>query len=248
MPRSTRKTRGKLRKTRRVHTARYQKGGLVEDYVRLFDSAFGDQWILTGSEAVRLLAEQFGIPHTLRPGDLDVVVVSPDLFYGRSIGPFQRVQTTPERSMQFVSSTGQSFDVITTAKERYVEVPFGSHTIRVIDPVRLLREYESDLDVRGNKRNADIHKIAVLQQIPVLPTYELNSRQRRNRTRNNAASPPRMKPMSFNSPPQTPPRHLQFGGSIPRFASVVINQDPEDYSVPVMVSAEEAKNIFAARE
>lgn len=249
MPRMTRKTRKTRRQTRRHR----QKGGLVEEYTRLFDSAFGDQWILTGSEAVRLLADHFGIGHSLRPGDLDVVVVSPDLFYGRTIGSFQRVQTTPERSMQFINPTGHSFDIITTPKERYVEVPYEGHMIRVIDPIRLLREYESELDVRGNKRNADTHKIAILKKLPMLPTHELNTRQR-TRTNRNVGSP-RGIPLSFNlgtppRTPRTPPRISRqlFGGYIPDPATVVINQDPNDYSVPVMVSAMEAKNIFSARE
>jgi hypothetical protein len=250
MPRSTRKTKGKSRKTRRVRTVRYQKGGLVEDYLGLFDSAFGDQWILTGSEAVRLLAEHFRISHTLRPSDLDVVVVSPDLFYGRFIGPFQRVQTTPERSMTFKSEAGHSFDILTTQKERYVEVPFSGRVVRVMDPASLSREYKSELSMRGNKQNADWQKIFVLEQVlmhPPLPAGEIDTRRRRATNTNRYVGNP-VRSMSLFDNTGTPPRTPQRGGFIPDIATVVISQDPDDYSVPVMVSAEEAKNIFAAHE
>jgi hypothetical protein len=225
-----------------------QKGGLVEDYVRLFDGAFDNQWILTGSEAVRLLAEHFGIAHTLQPGDLDVVYVSPTPFRSRFVGNFARVQDEPMRSMTF-EDAGRSFDLLVEQRspQKYVFVPYMGVQYRVLHPARLLREYQSDLDVRGNKQAADLQKIAILQQVLTheFPEMRMSPVQEREFTPMR-----RMGALSFDGGRTRKSRKTrkQRGGlgRIPSSAIVDIQADP--YSARMLVDADTAANILAARE
>ena len=264
MPRKTRRTR-RVRRSRKTRHGRrsqksYQKGGLIETYAALFDSYFGTDWILTGSEAVRLLAEHFGIGHTIAPSDLDVLVVSKDMFYRDRIGSFVRTVDTPMRSMTFQDPAGRSFDLMTVPKETYVVVPYQGIPVRVKYPAGLLQDYKSELATRGNKQNADWIKIFVLEQVLMrsdLPPTVLDTRVRRNRSMNamnvnNVPVPVSRGPLSFATPPTTPTKPMrsigQWGGlgRIPSTAIVDIQADP--YSARTLVDAETAENILAARE
>ncbi len=233
------------RKTRKTHRRnRNQKGGLVEEYARLFDAAFDNQWILTGSEAVRLMAEHFGIPHTLQPGDLDVVYVSPMEFRGRYVGDFVRVQDAPGRSMTFAQGS-RSFDLLVEQRtpQRYLVIPYMGVPYRVLSPARLLREYRSELDVRENKRNADLQKIAILEQVLRMPLpEEMRMSPVPERVREPTA---RVGRLMFDGGSRR--RKYRGGlGRIPAMATVDIQADP--YSARMLVGVEEAEKILAGRE
>ncbi len=242
MPRKTLRRRSNKHKThRRSRRNHGQKGGLIEDYSRLFDATFGNEWILTGSEAVRILAEHFGIPHTLRPSDLDVVYVSPTEFRSRFVGDLERVQNAPGRSMTFARE-GRSFDLLVEQRtpQRFLVIPYMGTMVRILSPARILREYASELDLRGNKRNADLQKIAILQEVLRRPMpEEMRMSPVPERVREPTA---RMGRLMFDG------GFRQRGGlgRIPTMATVDIQADP--YSARMLVSAEDADKILAARE
>ena len=134
-----------------------QIGGGIHEYKDLFNIVFGSNWIITGSEAIKIYLEFFkkGSLLTFIPNDVDIIVVQSDLFNLSKIGDFSRKQTQPEKSMTFIKDN-KSFDVSTQDTASYYEI----NGYRLIDPKVMLENY------RDNRRNiTDDHKIVALEEI-----------------------------------------------------------------------------------
>ncbi len=178
MPRNTRRNnRRKQRRNTRTRSARKtyrrkQCGGLVEEYETTLNSMFGRQWIITGSEAVRLLTiyHNLASKYPITPGDVDVIYVHNDLFYATEDDDFngyRPVQKRPTQSMTFENEeTGRSFDMLIMDRAQYCEYPIEGRTYRIMDPRQIYREYTDPLT---GYRAKDSIKIQALQEILALP-------------------------------------------------------------------------------
>jgi hypothetical protein len=134
-----------------------QNGGGIQEYKELFTTVFGNNWIITGSEAIKLYLEFFqrGRLLTFMPNDVDIIVVQPDTYNFAKIGDYIRKQSQPEKSMTFIKEE-KSFDISTQETASYYEI----NGYRLIDPKVMLENY---ID---NRRNiTDDHKIVALQEI-----------------------------------------------------------------------------------
>ena len=134
-----------------------QLGGGVKEFTDLFNSYFGNNWILTGSEAIKIYLEHFqrGKLLTFIPGDVDIIVVQTNVITSQRIGDFTRKQSQPEKSMTFENGV-KSFDVTTESASSYYEI----NGYRLMDPRVMLLNYED------NRRNiTDDHKITALKEI-----------------------------------------------------------------------------------
>lgn len=130
--------------------------------VGIFNSIFGDNWVLTGSVAVEIYAYTFGIHYALHSDDIDVLYVAPD-FNRSSFFGFHRVQSAPERSMKYIGPKNISFDLSIVPRVRYIEL----NGIRLLDPRDLLDDYKTYVGNAGRKwkESANYTKIGVLQSV-----------------------------------------------------------------------------------
>jgi hypothetical protein len=134
-----------------------QIGGGIHEYKILFNSVFGNNWIITGSEAIKIYLEFFkrGSLLTFIPNDVDIIVVQSYLFNLTKIGDYSRKQTQPEKSMTFIKDS-KSFDISTQDTVSFYEI----NGYRLIEPKVMLENY------RENRRNiSDDHKIIALEEI-----------------------------------------------------------------------------------
>lgn len=164
--RKQRRQKNQTRKSRYRRRFQRQKGGLIEDYSRMFDIEFEDKWVLTGSEAVCIYASLLGLDSPA-PNDVDVLYASKKPFRENGFNGFQRIQSEPMRSMTFQNNTtGQSFDVMVLhGPIQHYLVPYRGQTIRLHDPEKLYAIFFSELSVRGNKQAANLLKMSVLEKI-----------------------------------------------------------------------------------
>ena len=134
-----------------------QLGGDVHEYKDLFNSYFGDTWILTGSEAIKIYLEHFNLGRllTFTPNDVDIIVVQNDTYNYQKIGDYTRKQDRVEKSMTFIKDS-KSFDITTEKSSSYYEI----NGFRLMDPKVMLSNY------RDNRRNVtDDQKITALVEI-----------------------------------------------------------------------------------
>jgi hypothetical protein len=131
---------------------------LIEQYEGVFNS-LDDQWVLTGSEAVRLLTLHCGIAdkYPIKPNDLDILYVGNEDDLGRYIGGFMR-KGPKGRSMTYENDSGRSFDINVESAVSYYVV----NGVRIFSPMSMLDTYEEDSFIRGAK---DDIKIAALREI-----------------------------------------------------------------------------------
>ncbi len=142
---------------------------------------FGNDWILTGSAAVLLLAAKYNIidnyPNLQMPGDFDVLIPKSKPIEKDTVGNLTRKQNTIEKSMTF---TGHYFSVdinFLSSAPKYVDSIFG---IKLLDPKSLLSYYNDDdeLSTREDKRESDLVKIDILKKISELIEKEkLNNKK-----------------------------------------------------------------------
>jgi len=132
-------------------------GGGVKEFTELFNLYFGNNWILTGSEAIKIYLEHFqrGKLLTFIPGDVDIIVVQPNVITNQRIGNFTRKQSQPEKSMTFENGL-KSFDVTTENGSSYYEI----NGYRLMDPSVMLMNYEDNI-----RNVTDNHKITALKEI-----------------------------------------------------------------------------------
>jgi len=123
-------------------------GGNLTDFISIFNSNFGSDWILTGSQAIQQYLIYFNrldlLPIT--PNDVDIIYINNGLIYKPSINGFTRVQSHPERSMTFKKDS-LSFDVSIQNSEIYYEV----NSLKLVSPKVMLENYEENLDTDNQK-------------------------------------------------------------------------------------------------
>ena len=100
-----------------------QLGGDIKDYLNTFNNEFGSNWVITGSEAIKLFLIHFKRDDLLKfkPNDVDIIVANKDIIYKETIDGFKRQQSQPERSMTFKKDL-KSFDVGTQDFINYYEI------------------------------------------------------------------------------------------------------------------------------
>lgn len=128
-----------------------------KEYFSTFNIFFGTNWVLTGSEAIRLYLKHFHLTNLfeVRPKDRDVLYLSQQ-FTRKTLGEFIRKQTTIEKTITFTDKKGLSFDIILKTYIPY----FVIDGVRLFDPKQMIKDYVD------NKRNAeDIIKINALKVI-----------------------------------------------------------------------------------
>ena len=77
-------------------------GNKINTMKDLFNLHFDNNWILTGSEAIKKYLEHFNINKFDFPtNDVDIFYVSANELSSRMIGSYKRKQERPERSMTF---------------------------------------------------------------------------------------------------------------------------------------------------
>jgi len=141
-----------------------QKAGGIDSYLDIFNTNFGSDWVLTGSEAIKQYLLFFDKKDllTFEPNDVDIMYVSTDKINQEFISGFKRKQTQPENSMTFTKDT-LSFDITTLRGPiSYYEI----NGLKLMTPKQMLDNYEENLEFRKN--NSDEQKIAALNVIKTL--------------------------------------------------------------------------------
>ena len=138
-------------------------GGGIDDFKTMFHNEFGSDWILTGSEAIKLYLIHFNRPDllTFTPNDIDIIYINKNMIYRENINGFKREQSQPEKSMTF-SKGSTSFDVSTVDNAYYYEI----NNIKLMSPELMLDNYEENLELRNNP--SDNAKIKALKEIKKL--------------------------------------------------------------------------------
>ena len=137
-------------------------GSKLDNLKDIFNIFFGNYWILTGSEAIKMYLNHFKITEFDFPtNDVDIFYISKDSLTSRNIGKFTRKQDQVESSMTFENKeTNESFDVTIMKNSRnYYEID----NIKLDTPQSMLENYEENLELRKNP--TDIIKINALKKI-----------------------------------------------------------------------------------
>lgn len=137
-------------------------GSKVNNLKDIFNIFFGNYWILTGSEAIKMYLNHFNITEFDFPtNDVDIFYISKDSLTSRNIGTFTRKQAQVESSMTFENKdTNESFDITIMKNSRYY---YDINNIKLDTPQNMLENYEENLDLRNNP--TDIIKINALKKI-----------------------------------------------------------------------------------
>ena len=93
---------------------------IAQEYFSTFNIILGDDWVLTGSEAIRLYLKHIDRMDLLKfiPKDIDIFYLSNAPYSRKYIGNFSRLQDSPQRSMTFFTNE-LSFDMDTKANIPY---------------------------------------------------------------------------------------------------------------------------------
>jgi hypothetical protein len=156
-----------------------QLGGDIKDYINTFNNEFGSNWVITGSEAIKLFLIHFKREDLLKfkPNDVDIIVANKDIIYKETIDGFKRQQSQPERSMTFKKDL-KSFDVGTQDVINYYEI----NGYRLVDPKIMLENYEENLEFRNNSTDKDkIEALKVIVQlVSDLPKQRIPKKEESN--------------------------------------------------------------------
>lgn len=143
-----------------------QSGGKLglQQWVELFNQYFDDNWVFTGSYAIKLYLEYINsdLSKNINPNDVDIIVVQKGLIYNKQIGDFIRRQDTPERSITFENGE-ESFDV--TVKRNVSYIDLQSNTYKIIDIDALIDTYKYCDRDKDEDIAADVRKIELLDTI-----------------------------------------------------------------------------------
>jgi len=129
-----------------------QTGSGLETYLNTL-TFFGNDWILTGSEAIKQYLLFFDRKDllTFEPNDVDIIYISNDMIYKKNIDGFEREQTSPNKSMTFKKGN-LSFDVTTERGPiNYYEI----NGLKLMTPSDMLNNYEENLHYRRSKVEED---------------------------------------------------------------------------------------------
>ena len=135
---------------------------LTVDIKQTFDTFFGNNWILTGSEAIKKYLQHFNITEFEFPtNDVDIYFISKDDFTMPIINGYKRKQENPTSSMTFINeSINKSFDITVSKRSMYYYEIDG---IKLDTPKNMLDNYEENLELRNN--HYDSIKINALRKI-----------------------------------------------------------------------------------
>jgi hypothetical protein len=147
----------------------FSGGSKLDNLKDIFNLFFGNYWILTGSEAIKMYLNHFKITEFDFPtNDVDIFYISKDSLTSRNIGKFTRKQDQVESSMTFENKeTNESFDVTITKNSRYY---YDINETKLDTPENMLENYEENLGLRNNP--TDIIKINALKKIVELINHE----------------------------------------------------------------------------
>lgn len=159
-----------------------QTGSGLETYLNTL-KFFGNDWILTGSEAIKQYLLFFDRKDllTFEPNDVDIIYISNDIIYSKNIDGFERVQTSPNKSMTFKKGN-LSFDVTT---ERGPISYYEINGLKLMTPKDMLNNYEENIHHRRSKIEEDKMKALEIIKTKVeslekkrLPILVENSRRK----------------------------------------------------------------------
>ncbi len=138
-----------------------QLSPIDNEIISILNSYYGNNWVLTGSVAVKLYLILLNLQEllTFPTRDIDALVLKEDKrkcdITEKKLGNYSRVQKTLERSVTFINND-TSFDVTcVNSMPKYNKI-FG---INVISPLVLLNYYYDD------ERDKDAPKIDALQKV-----------------------------------------------------------------------------------
>lgn len=120
-----------------------QQGGGIDEFKGMFNAFFGSDWILTGSEAIKVYLEYFERKDLLKftPNDVDIIYVSNDKIYRDNFDGFKRKQSQAENSMTFENGP-KSFDISTTKGPVYY---YEINGIKLMTPMEMYNNYEENM-------------------------------------------------------------------------------------------------------
>ena len=138
---------------------------------KMFNIYFDKDWILTGSEAIKLYLEYFNKTDllTFTPNDIDIVFINDKKFYMNRVDNYIRKQSQPEDSMTFSNGT-DSFDITITNKPVYY---YEINGIKLMDPIEMFNNYTETDEVKIKALEIIKNKIKSLDKKRI-PAYKLS--------------------------------------------------------------------------
>jgi hypothetical protein len=134
---------------------------------KIMNNFFSNNWVFSGSLAVLLLAENYDLVDEVAdflplPGDFDIIIQQTKPITQNSFAGLKRHQSTIEKSMTF-SNDNLSVDL--TFIDNKIKNITLKNGLSVVEPKELLAYYLEDLELRGDKMEADLKKIKALNLI-----------------------------------------------------------------------------------
>ena len=193
-----------------------QQGGGIDEFKSMFNAFFGSEWILTGSEAIKVYLEHFERKDLLKftPNDVDIIYITNDKIYRDNFDGFKRKQSQAENSMTFENGP-KSFDITTTKGPVYY---YEINGIKLMTPMEMYNNYEENMfhrqsEIETNKLEAliEINKLVQSKsmekkRLPVLP----EGRERKSPIGRNLFDSSSDNEDSSSPPPKVPRTALNF--------------------------------------
>ena len=139
----------------------------ISEIFKLLNSTYLNNWILTGSYAIKMYISNFNLSHVLDVNDIDVLLLKNNdklcNIDESSIGDYVRKQTSPQRSVTFINkyNKNKSFDVTCVSKISPTKIN-TLNGINILSPTELLEFY------KDGDRAEDATKIKILKEIITL--------------------------------------------------------------------------------
>ena len=139
----------------------------ISEIFKLLNSTYLNNWILTGSYAIKMYISNFNLSHVLDVNDIDVLLLKNNdklcNIDESSIGDYVRKQNSPQRSVTFINkyNKNKSFDVTCVSKMSPTKIN-TLNGINILSPTELLEFY------KDGDRAEDATKIKILKEIITL--------------------------------------------------------------------------------
>jgi hypothetical protein len=139
------------------------------EIIKILKNYFENKWALTGSAAIFYLLYKNNLieKYKIIPSDIDILISSNDLIYNDKIGEFKRVQSAPEKSVTYLRNNISKdhiinrLDISINQKIEYITID----GINIIKPEKILKIYESNLDIPDRDLIKDKYKIYILKEL-----------------------------------------------------------------------------------